>query len=336
MGCSNSKPKESYDITQRCTAPGVIFSEEMINIDGQDRNVASWFPETYPNLPIKALCFISHGLNEHSLCYYNIALTLALKNYGVFAMDHMSHGKSSGRRGVVSDHRRLPSDFIEFITRKRAFFQNIPVFIFAHSMGTLIALKAVVTMQSQVNSEIAAIVLSGPAIFAGPAAASPFGCGCLYPLTQTSFAACLTSCMSGLDPGGPAAPLIVSEVCNNTEYLAEADRDERRNPPIVTNKTAYEILQLISAVKEAVPRLTIPVFCIHGADDQIALKTGSEFIFQKAGTDITQRKLLIVQGCKHELLHELSPKDTETIDIIVNYYEEQVEKWNNMRNMKTI
>ncbi len=32
-----------------------------------------------------------------------------------------------------------------------------------------------------------------------------------------------------------------------------------------------------------VPNLTIPFLCIHGADDQLCLPSGSEFIYRNAG-----------------------------------------------------
>lgn len=40
-----------------------------------------------------------------------------------------------------------------------------------------------------------------------------------------------------MDPAGPTAPIIVSEICGNPEYTQTLHLDPRRNKPILTNKT---------------------------------------------------------------------------------------------------
>lgn len=317
MGCNGSKNVEDpIDMVAKNSVPGVTFSEEFLEIAGAKRNVATWLPETHATTPVKAVVFISHGLNEHALCYYNIARDLTAQNYAVLAMDHMCHGKSEGRRGVISDYRRLYQDFIDFVNTKRDNFPDVPVFIFAHSMGTLVALMAVMNLQN-----IAGIVLSGTALFAGPASASPFGIGCLYPLTRTCVAPCLLSITSRLDPAGPTAPIVVSEICANAEYLKELPGDTRRNPAIVTNKTARELFQLIEEIKGNISKLTIPFMCIHGGDDKVTLKNGAEFVFRHAGTDITQRRLLIISRLRHEVIHEADPAGSGARNEIVQFFE---------------
>ncbi len=106
MGCSNTKPVVFVDIAPKCSAPGVKFEEHIEDFDGENRNIVSWFPESAPP---KALVFISHGLNEHALCYYEVAFALVAKGYGCYAIDHVAHGKSDGVRGIIFFLASIPS-----------------------------------------------------------------------------------------------------------------------------------------------------------------------------------------------------------------------------------
>lgn len=254
MGCNNSKAAVQYEeIVPLCEAPGVVFHEEIQTVNGSSRNVASWLPEEGP---VKATVVVSHGLSEHILCYYGIATELAKHGFAVYGVDHVSHGKSSGNKGVIPDGKLMYQDFIAFGNSVREKHPDIPLFLLAHSMGTLVGIMSINGITG-----LKAVVLSGPAIFAGPAASSPFGIGCLYPLSQTPVAACLTSVTSVVDPQGSAAPLVVGEITSNPEELERIRKDPRRAQPYVTNKTAYELVKLIDSVKKELPNIKVWISC---------------------------------------------------------------------------
>lgn len=229
MGQGKSKETEA-PIDLAAIAVGnehVLFREEKFDNDGQERNIAIWSPAAWRQRPLSGIVFVSHGLNEHTLCYNNLAAELVEKHHFVVCgMDHMSHGLSAGRRGVVADHTRLYRDFVRFVVAyklklsKEFSIENntvtepaaeqagaaksaepdandanssvplLPSFVFAHSMGTLIAMRALMEPELQ-YPQVQACVLSGVPLFAGPAAASPFGCGCLFPLTRTPGNTCI-------------------------------------------------------------------------------------------------------------------------------------------------
>ena len=250
MGCNNSKEVVEYaEILDHCVSPDVVFHEEITSVNGSNRNVVSWLPES---LPVKAIVLISHGLNEHSLRYFGIAIELAKLGFGVYSIDHVSHGKSDGKKGIIADNTVLYLDFISFSKMIRDQYPQVPLFLLAHSMGTLVALKSINSIP-----DLSAVVLSGSALFSGPAASSPFGIRCLYPLSQTSFALCLTSVTSVIDPAGPAAPLVVTEITSDPAELELIRRDPRQCPAVVSNKSAFELSKLIAAVKEEVPNIKV-------------------------------------------------------------------------------
>jgi acylglycerol lipase len=251
MGCTGSQQVDYVEIVPRCSAPEVDFAEETITLNGAVRNTAAWLPK---DGPIKAVVLASHGLNEHCLRFYGIAIELAKVGFAVHAIDHASHGKSDGKRGVIADHRVMYNDFIAFGQSVKKKYPTMPLFLLAHSMGTLVGLMSINSI-----ADIQAVVLSGPAIFAGPGASSPFGIRCLYPLSQTAFAECLTSVTSVIDPGGPAAPLVVQDLTSDAAELEINRTDPRVAPPVVTNKSAYEVVKLIAAAKKEIPLVKVPL-----------------------------------------------------------------------------
>lgn len=123
----------------------------------------------------------------------------------------MLAGKSGGTRGLVTDGQGLAEDFVEFACHVHGLQGNagLPISLLAHSLGTLIATLAINKILAA-GVPLAGVLFSATPLIAGPGAASPFGCQCLYPLTQTAVARCMTGCLAGCDPTGPAAPILVS------------------------------------------------------------------------------------------------------------------------------
>ncbi|MCB0355660.1 MAG: alpha/beta fold hydrolase, partial [Bdellovibrionales bacterium] len=94
----------------------------------------------------QATVLITHGLAEHSECYKELAEDLNRLNYQVIVYDLRGHGRSEGKRGVIKEFDYFCHDlasFAEFC--KREFSENLPLFLFGHSMGGLITAKTLLT-----------------------------------------------------------------------------------------------------------------------------------------------------------------------------------------------
>jgi acylglycerol lipase len=266
------------------------------------------------------------------LSYYYIAIKLALLGYGVFGIDHASFGKSEcsnkkTRRGIIPDFNILVEDFVEFCNLIKKEYTSVPFYILAHSMGTLVAILAIKNL-----TEISGILFSGAALVSGPAASSPFGVNCLYPLSQTSFANMLLFVTSRLDPCGSAAPVIESEVTGNLEYLELMKKDVRRCKAIVPNKTAYEILKMNALAKKSLTNISVPFICLHGSEDKVTLNKGSELLFNNASTDASLKQLKIVHGSRHEIFNEVEPNRTEAVNYAIEFFESLNNNNNNINN----
>ena len=137
MGASASKVEFDENMYNKPII-GVSLTENIREINGRRINVSQWSPASP-----KAIVFVSHGLHEHGMRYYCVAESLTAKNYLVIAPDHSSHGLSEGTRGLINDYAVLPSDFESLVKSVHAEFPNLPCFILAHSMGTLVATLAI-------------------------------------------------------------------------------------------------------------------------------------------------------------------------------------------------
>jgi alpha-beta hydrolase superfamily lysophospholipase len=93
----------------------------------------------------KALILICHGLAEHSARYRRFAAFLASRGYYVYAHDHRGHGGTAapgaelGRFARKDGARLVLEDVIavrEFAARAHP---DLPVILFGHSMGGMIA-----------------------------------------------------------------------------------------------------------------------------------------------------------------------------------------------------
>ncbi|MFN7727648.1 MAG: alpha/beta fold hydrolase [Bdellovibrio sp.] len=116
----------------------------------------SWLPET----PIKGLLVITHGQGEHSDCYHRLIEALAPMGWGFLLWDLRGHGRSHGQRGYVSSFSDYTRDF-ELLSRQVVprFTGAYPLVYFAHSMGALVQLSALGSIQ---DGNLKPQILSSP------------------------------------------------------------------------------------------------------------------------------------------------------------------------------
>ena len=162
-------------------------------------------------------------------------------------------------------------------------------------------------------------MFSGCALVTGPAAGSPFGMGCLYPLAQSPAGIYLACCNSALAPTGPAAPIRLDALTSDEEQQKIISRDPFRYDGDIMNKTAYEFLKLCSAAKEAIPYIKVPFICLHGSADEVTLPEGSDYLFEHTSTPTNLRQIIKFADLKHEIFHEREPDRTKVIAAVVSF-----------------
>ncbi|MCF6283982.1 MAG: lysophospholipase, partial [Candidatus Hydrogenedentes bacterium] len=92
-----------------------------------------------PSAPACAHLLIVHGYGEHSGRYEHLADALTTLGVQVHAYDLRCHGKSPGKRGYITRFETLVDDLANQLEAVRAEAGDMPLFLFAHSMGGLVA-----------------------------------------------------------------------------------------------------------------------------------------------------------------------------------------------------
>jgi alpha-beta hydrolase superfamily lysophospholipase len=93
----------------------------------------------------RAIIQVNHGMAEHSERYYEFAQFLCDNGFGVYLHDHPGHGKTAGdldKAGHLNWNNGWSNllDVIHNINKTiRKAHPNVPVFLFGHSMGSLLA-----------------------------------------------------------------------------------------------------------------------------------------------------------------------------------------------------
>jgi alpha-beta hydrolase superfamily lysophospholipase len=85
------------------------------------------------------LVVLVHGFGEHSGRYGHVAQSLVARGFAVAGWDLRGHGRSTGVRGHIARSDSLTEELAAVCAHFRR--PNVPLFLFAHSMGGQIALE---------------------------------------------------------------------------------------------------------------------------------------------------------------------------------------------------
>ncbi|MDB5554974.1 MAG: alpha/beta hydrolase family protein [Rhizobium sp.] len=97
---------------------------------------------------LKAIFLLCHGLAEHSLRYAPLAGFLAARGYHVYGFDHRGHGLTTapdaerGRFAKRDGETKVLADLRTVRTHAETRHPGLPVILFGHSMGGVIAARA--------------------------------------------------------------------------------------------------------------------------------------------------------------------------------------------------
>nr|WP_245224223.1 alpha/beta hydrolase [Rhizobium halophytocola] len=100
--------------------------------------------------PPKAIIIICHGLTEHSGRYEDFARGMASLGYHVYAHDHRGHGRTSspdrplGRFALKNGPDKVIDDVLAMRELAVTDHPNLPVILFGHSLGGVIALNTAI------------------------------------------------------------------------------------------------------------------------------------------------------------------------------------------------
>ncbi|WP_150272955.1 alpha/beta fold hydrolase [Paenibacillus tepidiphilus] len=124
-------------------------------------HVYEWLPE--PDAPVRGIVQIAHGMCETAARYARFAGALTAAGYAVYANDHRGHGKTAGQVSLLGDAGEdgfywMRRNMLQLAETARARHEGLPIFLFAHSMGSFLAQKLMCEEDGRVY---AGYILSG-------------------------------------------------------------------------------------------------------------------------------------------------------------------------------
>jgi alpha-beta hydrolase superfamily lysophospholipase len=266
---------------------------------------------------------ILHGMAEHAGRYARFASALNLAGYVAWGHDHRGHGKNAAEDGLGHfgdrDGWRLLIDDAEQVGRQmRAAYPVLPLFLFAHSMGSFVA---------------QALIAEHGCAYRGVILCGSDGPGGVMETGGRMLAGFLRLASDGRKPGTALDSMAFTPynrqfAPNRTRVdwlsrdAAEVDRyvaDELCGFPL-TIRSWFDFLngKKVLGTKQHISRIprSLPIYIIGGTRDPVGDNAkGLErlaALYRAAGLMVDSR---FYEGARHELLNETN-RDEVTRDIL--------------------
>lgn len=264
-----------------------------------------------PEGPPVGVVVVVHGYAEHSGRYGVLADRFLESGFSVVLYDQRGFGRSPGRPAYVERIGRLVEDLGHVVAAARLQWRQSPLFLFAHSMGGLVATlycQAVAAQRAEDRPErpgpVDGLILSSP-------------------LLKTQEAALLqriATVLGTVAPRLPTIPMDRSAISRDPQVVAEANEDPLNYHGRIPARTGAEFVRGMRRVWRDAHQLRLPIMLIHGTADRLTDPDGSRELYTAVSSNYKQ--LSLFEGSYHETFN-----DTErdrVIEGIVDWLEEAV------------
>lgn len=260
--------------------------------DGLKIHTEAWLPEG----DIQAVVLLVHGLGEHVGRYGHVGEKFNSAGYAVYGLDHRGHGKSEGLRAHFDRFEQPINDLKQYLDRVKAAQPGKKLFIYGHSLGSLITLNFLLKYQR----EFAGAIISG----------TPLEVEASQPKALVMAA----SLLNGLVPKmAITPPLPASTLSHDPAVVAGYDADPLVYHGNVRVSMGYQIFTGSREVKNRMRELTLPMLIFHGSEDKLCPPSGSEVL--NKGVGASDKTLKFYQGFNHECHNEVG-KETVLNDMV--------------------
>jgi alpha-beta hydrolase superfamily lysophospholipase len=231
-----------------------------------------------------AVVLISHGLGEHSGRYEHVAAAFNAAGLHVFALDHLGHGQSPGKRAFVSRFSELTDGVAELRAHIAQEFPSMPVYLVGHSLGGLIAASTVL----DAAQDYAGLLMTGPALG--------------VPTPPPAWQVLLLRVFSAVAPGLKALELDANAICRDPAVVEDYVADPLVHHENIPARMVVSLFDEGARVMARAKDISLPVWLLHGAEDQLTSASAStEFVDMLASSD---KQCTIYDGMYHELFNE--------------------------------
>ncbi|KAG8516963.1 Monoglyceride lipase [Galemys pyrenaicus] len=205
----------------------------------------------------------------------------------------VGHGQSEGERMVVSDFSVFIRDVLQHVDVMQKDYPGLPVFLLGHSMGGAIAILTA----AEKPGHFSGMVLISPLVIANPESA-------------TTFKVLAAKVLNLVMPNMSLGPIDSSVLSRN-----KAEVDIYNTDPLICRaglKVCFgiQLLNAVSRVERALPKLTLPFLLLQGSADRLCDSKGAYMLMESARSQ--DKTLKIYEGAYH-VLHKELPEVTNSV-----------------------
>jgi alpha-beta hydrolase superfamily lysophospholipase len=246
-----------------------------------------------PSGTVRGVFVIVHGFKAHSGRYLAVAEELVQDGFAVYAMDLRGHGKSEGERYWVDSFDDYVNDLEKFMAIVRAREPGMPVFLFGHSAGGVVASL----YASRHQQELAGLISEDFA----------------FELPPSEFALAIIKGLSHVAPH-----LHVLNIPDAAFSRDPVVLESMKNDPLIVqtpgpSQTLAAMVRADEELKRRIPDISLPVLIIHGTADTAVRPHGSQRFFDDVGS--RDKTLKLYDGAYHDPLHDIG-RERVMVDLV--------------------
>lgn len=230
----------------------------------------------------RATVLIMHGYAEHIERYNYEASVLNNSGYSAFGYDQRAHGRSDGQDCYIKNFDDLCDDLksvIKYIN------PQTPFFIHAHSVGALVTIKYLLDHHNEEMPKISGIITTGAALQVSRD---------LSPVLQK-----VSGLLGRLTPRLKTISLPLKTISHVAAVQEDYENDPHNYRGGIYASAGYQILKTTKEVSSRLNEVSIPLLAMHGGDDQLIEKEGTEKLYNR--TLSTDKTIKIWDGLAHEI-----------------------------------
>jgi lysophospholipase len=247
----------------------------------------------------KAALVIVHGLAEYAGRYQLIAREFAAHGISTFAFDQIGHGADADPRTHVDHFDLFVDDASDACRGFAERTKNLPLFVWGHSMGAIVALQ----LAARQHPELAGLIVSSNSL-------EIFRRG-LNPLSAFFRFASRIAPRVRIPLGLDAAKI------SHDEAVQRAYANDPLIPQTASLRLIVEFAQACEEARADAPRIRVPVLIVHGEQDAIAPPQGSRALFEVIGSE--DKALEIFPGARHEVHNERAVQRARFVDLLSSW-----------------
>jgi alpha-beta hydrolase superfamily lysophospholipase len=254
--------------------------------------------EAVPARPRAALLIV-HGLAEYAARYQSIAHQFADCGIATYAFDQIGHGAQATVRTHIASFDLYVDEASAACSKIIAEYPTLPLFVWGHSMGTIVALQLI----SRAELPIAGLIVSSNSLEVFKQTLNP-----LNPFFRAaSRMAPRVRIPLGLDP---------AKISHN-----EAVQRAYTNDPLISTtaslRLVVEFAKACELARSEASNIHTPILIVHGECDEIAPATGSQLLFEQIGS--SDKTLKIYPGLRHEVHNESNADREKFVELLTQW-----------------